>query len=353
LNRDTQGEAIVVLSPEGDPAVNGKNIVQQAIQKAADAVAARDLSAEEVLQPGSLANSAAASAAAAAAPPGTARGSARGSGDAPATARGSVASARGDSGAASQVASTPTGPVIVRTLVAPFYVGEGRLLSGAPASASVVVNSELVGFALGQEDARELLSVSNQTLMLLQRDVRVREFERGLNQSEGGVLDHLNLGDSLDAHGSADSRSAIGAAAAPAAAASTAGGEPMAPSTPVPPLGGLVPPGDASVSTAQSHGGAGTVLDENLSRFATTTRYAPRYEFFKRATALENAGPLTLEEAVSMVWSRRCDLRPRPPRDCYSSSWFRLSQTRDLRPCCAHVCTTVPRRGRERVPHPS
>ena len=248
------GEAIVVLSEPGAAPLDGPALLARARETA------------EIVGHVNYANDQQPGAALAPGPPGSPDAGDHGSLATPATpatpmtapgspadpsARPSLMSREDEAERAALAAGgyAEDGHLIVRKLTGPFYVGEGRLLTRSPASATVIAGDACEGFALCAGDAKELFRTDNQTLALLQRDVRVREFERETQLVSGGLVKRLGLR-------------------------------------------------TADVPTPEERDDA---FVEFLTEYASGTRYAQRFEFYKAAGALSWGRELGADAAEAAV----------------------------------------------------
>ena len=78
-------------------------------------------------------------------------------------------------------------PLHVLTIRAPFYIGEGSVISKEVPSATVIATTACEGFSLAENEAEELISKNNMTLSLIRRDMLQRKFERTC-AAGGGLL---------------------------------------------------------------------------------------------------------------------------------------------------------------------
>lgn len=85
-------------------------------------------------------------------------------------------------------------PLHVLTIRAPFYIGEGSVISKEVPSATVVATTDCEGFSLAENEAEVLIGKNNMTLSLIRRDMLQRKFERTC--AAGGGLLKCNFTDS-------------------------------------------------------------------------------------------------------------------------------------------------------------
>lgn len=78
---------------------------------------------------------------------------------------------------------------LVRTLEAPFYIGEGALLTGKAPNATIIVTQPVRGFILKNDDFSRLGLSDNCVVKVMQREMVLREFERVHAQS--GIFEGL------------------------------------------------------------------------------------------------------------------------------------------------------------------
>lgn len=77
----------------------------------------------------------------------------------------------------------------VAALMGPFYVGEGRIIYGEPASATVSAIGPVTAFVLSEDDFTVLASSPNMKSLIpmMRREIQIRAFER-VTKTEGRSL---------------------------------------------------------------------------------------------------------------------------------------------------------------------
>ena len=87
---------------------------------------------------------------------------------------------------------------VVATLSGPFYVGEGRIISGEPASATVAAMGPVTAFTLSEDDFIMLAASPNMKSMIpmMRREIQIRAFERE-TKTEGRSLWQQLKGDEV------------------------------------------------------------------------------------------------------------------------------------------------------------